>query len=180
MLGLEGGVGVPLASPTHGAQAAAIYADASGSGGFMAWAVTGGELIYVVGDWTSEERERFTIAELELLASTMGLVSLAPHLPPRVVSFTDNVVAEAAMRAGAPRTPAMQQIVARRAAWLVANGIVEGVGRITSSNNLWADWGSRGRVGEVEAAARAAGLSVRRVCVPDEWRDTSALPSGVE
>ena len=69
----------------------------------------------------------------------------------------------------------MQLLVQRRTEWLYAHGIVEGVARITSRNNLWADMGSRGRIAEVEAQAAQLGLRPRRVAIPPEWRDTAEL-----
>eukprot|EP00966_Prymnesium_polylepis_P115594 2672237-Prymnesium_polylepis.1 len=50
----------------------AIYADASGSGGFMAWTVSGDELLYVEDSWSDAEQPQL-ICEKELLASTFGL-----------------------------------------------------------------------------------------------------------
>eukprot|EP00966_Prymnesium_polylepis_P121702 2812646-Prymnesium_polylepis.1 len=50
----------------------AIYADASGAGGYMAWTVAAGELLYVVGEWDPEELA-MPIHGKELLASTLGL-----------------------------------------------------------------------------------------------------------
>ena len=115
----------------------------------MAWAVSGDELVFVEGEWSDDERRRLIICEKELLASTWGLVALAPWLPPRVVSFTDNTVALAAMRHMSSRSARMQDIVARRTAWLYATGRVEAAARVTSKANLWADWGSRGALAAV-------------------------------
>lgn len=156
----------------------------------MAWTVTDGALRYVEGLWSAEERATLCIAELELLASTFGLVALAPWLPPCTVSFTDNTVAAAVMRSAAPRTARLQWIAARRTLWLHQQARVEGVGRVTSRNNVWADLGSRGQLEEVLQQARALGLAVGdggsaasgasaggRVAVPAEWRDTSELLS---
>ena len=50
------------------------------------WTVANGELLYVVGEWTAEERERLIICENKLLASTWGLVALGPWLQRTVVS----------------------------------------------------------------------------------------------
>ena len=140
-------LGVPLAAvmmPQVGDGCAAVYADASTSGGFMAWTVRDGTLLFTEGAWTEEERQQLGIAELELLASTFGLVAFAQWLPRCVVSFTDNTVAQAAMRAAAIRSAGMQQIVAARTRWLMEQGIAEAARRITTEANLWADWGSRG------------------------------------
>ena len=181
-------VGVPLASaplPQVG-HAPAIYADAAGAGGFMAWTVrpldeadgegVWGELLFVEGVWTQDECDLLGIAELELLASTWGLIALAPLLGlPGLVSFTDNVVAEAAMRAATPRSAAAQHLMTRRAQWALQQGIVEAVARVTSGNNVWADLGSRGDVELVCQQAAGLGLRPRRVAVPSTWRDTAVL-----
>ena len=179
---LEGGAGdgVPLAAvrmPPVGPACAAVYADASTSGGFMAWTVHGGELLYAQDEWAPEEREQLGIAEMELLASTFGLVAFAPCLPRCVVSYTDNTVAQAAMRAAAVRAERMQQLVAARTRWLVESGIAEASRRITTTANLWADWGSRGQLARVLAQAATLGIPARRCHVPVEWRDVLAWHS---
>ncbi len=78
--------GVPLASigsfPAVGNDGCgAIYADASGSIGYAAWTVAprGGvpTVLFVVGEWTVCERGML-ICELELLASSIVSVALAP------------------------------------------------------------------------------------------------------
>jgi len=169
--------GVPLAAagmPVAGEGSPAIYADASGSGGFMAWALVDGELLYVQDEWSAAERG-LDIAVLELLASTVGLVALVPHVGRRVVSFSDSVVAAAAMRASAARSAPLQLLVGRRSEWAVQHGVVEAVARITSANNRWSDLGSRGQMARVEAEAAALGICARRIAIPGEWRDTSAL-----
>ena len=154
-----------------------IYADASGEGGFSAWTVVGGEVLAVGGEWTAAERGMH-ICELELLASTFGLVALAPHLPSDVVSFSDNTVAVAAMRSMAPRSLVMQRVAARRTEWLLAAGVSEAPRRVTSAANLWADIGSRPEKGGLPEVARQAGLcglGFREIPVPEEWRDTRGL-----
>ena len=169
--------GVPLAAagmPVAGEGSPAIYADASGSGGFMAWALVDGELLYVQDEWSAAERG-LDFAVLELLASTVGLVALVPHVGRRVVSFSDSVVAAAAMRASAARSAPLQLLVGRRSEWAVQHGVVEAVARITSANNRWSDLGSRGQMARVEAEAAALGICARRIAIPGEWRDTSAL-----
>ena len=125
--------------------------------------------------WSQAEREGLIISEMELFASTVGLVALAPLLGQHVVSFTDNTVAMAAMRRMAAGSERMQRLVRRRTEWLYAQSTLEGVARITSRNNLWADWGSRGRIGEVVEQAELLGLATRRIEIPAEWRDTHGL-----
>ena len=174
--------GVPLAacSPppaADSAAAAAIYADAAldcHMAGFGAWAVRGDELLYVHGEWTREERQ-LLICDLELAASTLGLVALQPLLRRSFIySFTDNTVAMAAMRQMSPSTDAMQRLSAARATWMLAQGVGEAAERVTSAANLWADMLSRGDAAGVLQQAATLGLRTRRVDVPAEWRELVA------
>ena len=107
------------------------------------------------------------------------MVSFEALLGPRWVwSFTDNTVAEAAMRHGRARSPAMQAMLARRGQWLHARGLLEVPRRISSAANVWADVGSRpelGGVAAVRAMAAELGLGFCEVEVPGEWRDTRGL-----
>ena len=177
--------GVPLA---HGAFPAfglpgtgAVYADASGLQGWAAWTVSGDELLLTSGEWTAEELadESFIIAEKELLASTLGLVALAPEAGLSFVySYTDNTNAEGAMRRLAPKTARMQAMVTARSAWMREQGVFECVERITSERNLWADLGSRNGVAEVERQAALFNLRVRHVQPAQAWRSTTALRDG--
>ena len=172
--------GVPLASvaampPADSEEVLAVYADAAGAealeGGFGAWAVVGSELLYVEGQWTDEERASLIIADLELAASTFGLVALAEEASVRhVYSFTDNTVAMAAMRRLTPSRPVMQQLIAARVSWMMERGINEAVERVTSKANTWADDLSRGRLQWVLDEATRLGLRPRRVQVAAEWR----------
>ena len=158
-------------------QCGVLYADASGEGGFAAWTVRERTVMAAGGLWTPEERT-MPICELELLASTWGHVALAPWLPSDVFSYTDNTVAQAAMRRHTAYTAPMQAIVARRSLWMHGQERSEAVRRITSSANVWADVGSRPELGGMaglEAMARAAGYSFRRVDVPTAWRCTAGL-----
>jgi hypothetical protein len=79
----------------------------------------GGEVLVTVGEWTQREMEELTIAELELLASTYGLLAFEDYLPDAVVSFTENVVAQAAMRALAPKVELMERVMEARTEWLM-------------------------------------------------------------
>jgi len=90
------------------------------------------------------------------------------------VSFTDNVVAQAAMRASAPRADLMQRVVEVRTEWLMQRCMAEAVRRVTSQANLWADLGSRGDVSMVLQQAEALGMPTRVLQVPGAWRDTEA------
>ena len=80
---------MPLASAGAGVTSH-VYADASGEGGWAAWTVADGELLYAYGEWTEDERQLLVICEKELLASMWGLVAFAPWLQRTVVSWTDN------------------------------------------------------------------------------------------
>ena len=176
--------GVPLACtwdfppPTDQERAVAIYADAAracASAGFGAWAVKGEELIYVCGEWSSDEQQ-LLICDLELAASTFGLVALQPIVGRRAVySYTDNTVAMSAMRSLSPTTAAMQHLTAARTSWILAEGVAEAAERITSASNLWADMLSRGDEQGVVEQAAALGLRARRVDVPAGWRELLQL-----
>ena len=186
---LEGGMaeGVPLAHsafPAFGTSGCgAIYADASGSQGWAAWTVAGDELLLCHGEWTQAELadESFIIAEKELLASTLGLVALAPLARLRFVyQFTDNTNAQAAMRKLTPRTLRMQKLVELRSEWMHERGIFESSERISTHANLWADLGSRQQWREVAMQAKSLGLRARIVRPPAAWRDTSGLRAMTE
>ena len=171
--------GVPLCSRAMGAVGepgvGAVYADASGSIGYMAWTVSDDTLLYVVGEWTAVERDTLSIAEKELIASTLGLVTLSPAADlSSVYSFTDNVEAQAAMRERKPSSAALHAVSAWRSEWLLASGVLEASERITSKANLWADLGSRGGLDEVVAQAAALNLTAREVLVSSEWSDCAA------
>ena len=94
-----------------------------------------------------------------------------------MVSFTDNTVALSAMRRLSTRAdaPAMAAVIRRRTQWLLEHAVVEAAERITSANNVWADWGSRGRVRDVCAAAERLGMAATRVEIPADWRDLGWL-----
>jgi hypothetical protein len=160
----------PMAAP--GGDTGVIYADASGSGGFAAWTAVAG-VVYAVADrWSASERSML-ICELELLASTIGLVALAEYLPRDIYSFTDNTVAQSAMQRLRSETEPMQRMLAARTSWMHERGVAEEVRRISSAANLWADIGSRpekGGLAEVERQARALGYDFVRVGVPGGWR----------
>ena len=171
--------GVPLAAsaafPAAGSvDTMTIYADAAGDSagaGFCAWTVREGELLLVEDRWTAREREFLPICDLELAASTLGLIALQPECGvSHVYSFTDNTVAMAAMRNLTPTTPGMQLLTAARVSWLMGRGVWEACERITSKSNLWADMGSRARVAELMEQAEALHLRIKRVAAPVEWR----------
>ena len=171
--------GVPLAAasaPPVGSGSMAIYADASGEQGFAAWTLHRGEVLFVEGEWTERERDDLIICEKELLASTFGLAALQPAVGDQfVLSYTDNTNVLAAMRSMGSTSRRMQELVAQRTAWMLEAGVVEAAARVTSANNVWADWGSRARLDDMVLAVRALGLRARRIPIPPAWRDTSAL-----
>ena len=93
----------------------------------MAWTVHKSELLFTEGVWSDAERE-LPICDKELLASTWGLVTLVPATgASNVMSFTDNTVAQAAMRTLTPTAEAMAHIVQRRSEWLLQWNILESV-----------------------------------------------------
>ena len=127
------------------------------------------------GRWSDEERNALPICDLELAASTLGLIALQPECGKQFVySFTDNTVAMAAMRNLTPATACMQRLTSARVAWMLGEGVWEACERITSKSNLWADMGSRARVAELMAQASRLGFSTRRVAVPSGWREMVA------
>ena len=133
-------------------------------------------MLFVEDAWSPEERDDLIICEKEMLASTLGLVALQPEVGDAfVLSYTDNTNVLAAMRSMGSSSRRMQELLARRTAWMLRERVVEASARITTDNNVWADWGSRGRLAEVVAAARRMGLRARRVAMPPDWRDTAAL-----
>jgi len=175
--------GVPLAASdafpaASSERAVCIYADAAGDSdgaGYCAWTVVGDELLVVEGRWSALERERLLICDLELAASTFGVVALQPLVGQRFVySFTDNTVAMSAMRKLTPSTPCMQELTVERVAWLLERDVWEATERITSKANLWADLGSRARMGELMAQADRLQLRIRRVDTPPAWRQLVA------
>ena len=172
--------GVPLArtaaSPADG-RWGVIYADASGTGGFSAWTFVEGVVYMVADEWRPGDLQ-LDIATMELLASTVGLVTFAHLLPSHVLSYTDNTVALAAMRSMSAVPFGMQRLLARRAVWMRGWGGVEASRRITSAANVWADVGSRPEKGgwrAVQAMAAAAGCGFVLLGAPPSWRDTADL-----
>ena len=83
-----------------------------------------------------------------------------------VYSFSDNVVAQYAMRSGTSNSQPMQRMLNRRSEWLTANSVLEAAERITSKANLWADLGSRKKMAEVIRQAAALGIVKSRCITP--------------
>jgi hypothetical protein len=162
--------GVPLASRSAfpalgGGEAGAIYCDASGLLGWCAWTLVGSTVYEMCGEWTDATRD-MNIADKEYLASTAGLLGLHPLIDaPYIWEWTDNTVALAAIQHLTSSRPVIQELLAVRAEWLQENLVFTVGERITSKNNLWADWGSRGRVDLLQAHAMELGLSVVQVGV---------------
>lgn len=175
---------VPLATvrsvrPVGEPGAGAIYADASGSMGWGAWTLLGDEVLVVVGEWSAKELE-LGIAEKELFASTAGLVTLVNETGwTDVTSFTDNMVALAAMRSCTPSTPRLQALVEARLDWMSRTGVLEAAERVGSKSNLWADLASRRRLCDVLRQAEDLGLRTRVVPAAKHW-DSAAWLLGVD
>ena len=133
--------------------------------------MSGGKLLYLVGEWSREELDSCTIAELELAASTFGLVALSPLVGMvDVYSFTDNTVAMANMRNCVASSVAAQRLVSNRLQWMQQRGVSESAERITSKANLWADLLSRGQTDVVLRQASELGLDYERVEFYEGWR----------
>ena len=121
--------------------------------------------------WSKEELAACNINELELAASTFGLVSLGPETNwTDVYSWTDNTSAMFWMRGSSPTSVAAHDLSAARVDWMMSRGISESAERITSEANLWADQGSRGDIRLVIRDAEAMSLRPRRVAIPGGWR----------
>ena len=85
------------------------------------------------------------------------------------------MVALAAMRSLAPRTPRLQALNAARLAWMQANGVLEAAERVGSKSNLWADLASRGQLPEVARQVEALGLRLRIVEAAAGWQSLEWL-----
>ena len=178
--------GVPLASrgafPMAGAPGVGVaYSDASGGFGFGAWALHGGRVLYLEGQWTEAEREGMHINVKELFAMAVSLGTFLPIMGSRYVAeFTDNTAAEGAARRLSPRTAPMQRLVERRVELLRAHGAFSAVARVATGENKWADLLSRaGGLAEFLGQVEALGLSAVPCSVPAGWRDTAELVEGV-
>jgi hypothetical protein len=161
--------------PTGEPGAGAVYADASGSIGWGAWTFDGDEVLVIAGEWSAAEQE-LGIAEKELFASTAGLAAMVRETGwTDVSSFTDNMVALAAMRSCTPRTPRLQALVQARMQWMSTTGVLEAAERVGSKSNLWADLASRGRLDDVLQQAHQLGLRTRVVEPVAEWQSADWL-----
>ena len=98
-----------------------------------------------------------------IIGVTLGAVALRPWVGDSFLSYTDNTVAQSAMRVLRTRrsSPAMQAMVTRRTEWLFEVGALEVSRRVTSKANVWADVGSRPELGGAPAVACFAGLTAR-------------------
>ena len=167
--------GVPLASRTLASVGSlgvgALYADASGEGGYCAWTVHDNTLFYVADTWESCGGAALPIHVKELFASTVGLVCFTTALGwTGAYNFTDNVVAQQAMKGTLPKCEAMQLLCSARTEWLTSNSVLEAAHRITTKANLWADLGSRRAAGEMVAQAQSLGLDAHQLHTPAEWQ----------
>ena len=152
-----------------------VYADASSTYGFCAWSVKDGCLFLVEGQWNEEEKNFLRICDMELLASTYGIMTFSDLIDRYVLSFTDNTVTRACIENQGSKSEILHRILKWRNDWLSRRGIVERAYRVTSADNVWADLGSRGELHVVISQAKQLGLSVQLRVVPDSIRDTSYL-----
>ena len=172
--------GVPLAARSAfpavgGGEAGAIYCDASGSQGWCAWTLVDTTVYEMCGEWNENTRD-MNIADKEYLASTAGLLGLHPFIDTTYIwEWTDNAVALAAIQRLTPSRPIMQELSVLRTEWLQESLVFTAGERITSKNNLWADWGSRGRVDWLQAHAIELGFNVVQVALNEAVTEALAL-----
>jgi hypothetical protein len=166
-----------------------IYSDSSRErtqsrfSGFCAWTIVSNTLLLVVGQWTAWEVEAFTINVTEFVAEDLGLFTIIRHVGCQVryvVSFVDNEAAEGASNSLASSAPIFQALTLRRQRFHELTGVHARSERITSKNNLWADWGSRGDEAKIRAAAERKGLDVITLEPCSTERDMSWLMEHLE
>jgi hypothetical protein len=165
---------VPLAwreeFPCIGSGALAQYADAAGDGlnpGYGVWWVEGRELFIIDGVW-SPDQLALPIHVLEFWTNSMGLEAAWTHNHEHqfIVEYTDNAAAEVIGDSQYSRSESMVLIADWRADLMDATGLCALPQRVTSADNEWADWLSRGKRSDVLAAARSLGLSVTLLSAP--------------
>ena len=179
--------GVPLASrgvfpPVGETGVTAVYADASGLEGWSAWTLVDGVVYMASGSWVAGELE-LVVADKELFASSVGLVTLSPLGSASYVwEFTDNMVCLGVMRSNVAASPVAQRMLAARVAWCHERGVFTAAERISSRSNEWADIGSRalsrGGVAEVRRRAFELGLQFQLVSVPASWPSLLEFAAG--
>ena len=167
----------------------APYSDASRelaspeSSGWGAWAIIGGEVVYVCGRWRSWELETLSINVLELAAMQFGTFTFMDHARSRgipithVMEFTDNTSAEHSAERGRPSSERMQALVTWRYARLMARGVFSSVERVASVDNDVADGLSRGgrKFADALRIMRSSSMAVRCLEVTHEVRSLEHL-----
>ena len=82
-----------------------MYADASGLEGWSAWTLVDGVVYMASGSWVAGELE-LVVADKELFASSVGLVTLSPLGSASYVwELTDNMVCLGVMRSNVAASP---------------------------------------------------------------------------
>jgi hypothetical protein len=184
--------GVPLASrsafPTAGSEEVLVYyGDASREGdvkgvkskhvkglespksGFGAWEAYGADFVYIIGTWTREEIEQYSINVLEAKIRDMALFAFAADARARgrpithVLGFTDNTAAEHTAERGRTHSDALSELLRQRQEGLLSEGLSAASARCASVDNVLADWLSRGDLDEVLRVAVACGLTPREL-----------------
>ena len=182
--------GVPLASrssfPTAGsAEVLVYYGDASREGnvkgvksryidgpkstssGFGAWHAFENDFVYIIGTWTLQEIEKYSINVLEAKIRDMALFAFAADARERgrpvthVLGFTDNTAAEHTAERGRTHSDALAELLKQRQGRLLSEGLSAATTRCASIDNVLADWLSRGDLEEVLRVARECGLVPR-------------------
>ena len=157
------------AFPTASSDLTALYADAAGEGkcaGWGYWWVVDKVLFFAYGEWSAAQL-LLPIHALELWASTAGLMSVrvvhARDDNTFVLEYTDNAASEFVADSQQSRCPYLQHLLAARSDFFDESGVCSLPQRVTSEQNQWADWLSRGHVAWVLAAAVRLGLRPARV-----------------
>jgi hypothetical protein len=150
---------------------------ADGRPGYGAWTVRGRTLYIIHGLWTMNELQALSISVLEFVISywlPVVFLDVAPHVS-HLLEFSDNSGTEWSMRRETPSAVGMQAVAQRRSEFLQSRGLFSRAARVTSADNMWADWLSRQRIERVISEATALGLQVVRLHVSPSLRDLSWL-----
>ena len=129
--------------------------------GFGSCAVRDGVAYFLAGTWSQSELQWLHISILEMFITYMSLATYV-HLfseVSHVLEFTDNTGAEWTARKESPHAPLLQLIAERRASLLKERVVFTRTERVTTDQNLWADWLSRGRIQQFLDDVAAQGLS---------------------
>ena len=154
-------------------------AEASGLG---LWFLIDGIFYYAYDEWTDDEVRRFSINVLEAKTRDIGLVMSVTqarrdgHQVTHAVGFTDNTAAEHTAERGRTTSDPLHELLVERNRQMQQLGIHAATKRVSSADNVLADWLSRGRISETVRVAVNCGYKPMHVLIPPGLRDTSSLP----